>query len=295
MNEKLSDIEYILDYSLAMQEDFKKFFIQNKFYDQVVKKQRMAIEPNVKDIDLAHNHYLKVIYNVQLLKLSLIGDQIIQSVKSKNFLSYALAGRSLLEQIAVWRYFLVEKYSKFFKSGKEITFEDFLEIISIHKKFLYGTRFDWLKWIGKDFDALNITYQNALSAKKDKKNTPHNKENISVNVLTCVEKISVIHPQFGVYYEMFCDLVHPNFGSNIFLAGINANGEVEIDASAKIQLGMKLIEETFGKLIFLTYGQINELTKSHFSMLLGEPSPNFLTVDFLDIGLYRKSDSEHLH
>jgi hypothetical protein len=116
MNEKLSDIEYILDYSLAMQEDFKKFFIQNKFYDQVVKKQRMAIEPNVKDIDLAHNHYLKVIYNVQLLKLSLIGDQIIQSVKSKNFLSYGLAGRSLLEQIAVWRYFLVEKYSKFFKS-----------------------------------------------------------------------------------------------------------------------------------------------------------------------------------
>ena len=101
-----------------------------------------------------------------------------------------------------------------------------------------------------------------------------------MNVLTCVEKNSSDFPKYGVYYEMFCDLVHPNLGSNIFLAGISAKEELVINSSAETHLGMKLIEETFGDLISLTYGQVNELSKSHFSMLVGEPPPKFLTADF---------------
>ena len=272
-----------------MQEDFKIFFAQNQFYDLIAKKQKMSIDPDTCDIDSAHNHYLKVLYNVQLLKLALIGDQIIQAVKSKNFLSYCLAGRALLEQVAVWRYFLVEKYAKIIRSGQEITFEDFIKLIDLHKKFLYGTRFDWLKWLDKDFAGLENVYRQAVSDKKDKKYLASDKKDISVNVLTCVEKMSSGLPRFGVYYEMFCDLVHPNFGSNIFLAGISSKGEIAIDESAEIQLGVKLIEETFGELIALTYGQINELTKNHFSMLVGVPPPNFLTVEFSKLGIYPKN------
>tara|TARA_B100000315_G_C14362568_1_gene489120 strand:- start:11 stop:487 length:477 start_codon:yes stop_codon:yes gene_type:complete len=140
---KYKDIKFILDYSSKMQEEFKLFFGHNQLYELVAKKQKMSFKPKEKEIDSAHNHYLKVIYNVQLLKLALVGDQIIQAVKSKNFLSYALAGRSLLEHIAVWRYFLVEQYAKVFSDGQEITFEDFQKLIAMHTRFLYGTKFDW--------------------------------------------------------------------------------------------------------------------------------------------------------
>ena len=280
-----SSTEFILEYSSEMQESFRLFFDYNKTYDLIAKKQKMSVEPEKNiAIDLAHNHYLKSIYNLQLLKLSLIGDQIIQAIKSKNFLAYALAGRSLLEHVAVWRYFLVEKYAKIFKgTGQEITFEDFQELIALHRRFIYGTRFDWLSWINKDFTGLEAAYSQAAKDKKRKKNKKHQSpegKSIQVNVLTCVEKLSSNFPKFGVYYDMFCGLVHPNFGSNVFLAGVSAKGGVVIDQSAEIHLGMKLIEETFSELVSLTYGQVNELTKSHFSMLLGEPPPNTFAIDF---------------
>jgi len=271
MNDKATDTEYISKYSSKMQDEFKKFVTQNKFYKFVANKQKMSIEPLTREIDLAHNHYVNVIYNIQLLKLALIGDQVIQAVTSHNFLSYALAGRSLIEHVAVWRYFLVEKYSKVLRSGHEISFEDFHSLIDIHKKFLYGARFDWFKWLGKDFSGLEMAYLTSVSDKKNKKNSTTDKQIISVNVLTCIEKMSSELPKFGVYYEMFCDLVHPNFGSNIFLAGISSKEGIVIDANAEIQLGVKLIEETFGELVGLTYGNINELTKSHFSFLIGVP------------------------
>jgi hypothetical protein len=280
MKDKFSDLEYISTYSSKMQDEFKKFVIQNKFYELIANKQKMSIEPVTREIDLAHNHYVNVIYNIQLLKLALIGDQLTQAVKSKNFLSYALAGRSLLEHIAVWRYFLVEKYAKVIRSGQEISFEDFHSLIDIHKNFLYGARFDWFKWLGNDFSGLESAYLHSVSDKKNKKNSAVVKQNISINVLTCIEKMSSTLPKFGIYYEMFCDLVHPNFGSNIFLGGISSSDGIVLDTTAETQLGVKLIEATFGELISLTYGHVNELTKSHFSFLIGVPLPKFLAVDF---------------
>jgi hypothetical protein len=286
MKSKYSDIKFIIEYSSKMQADFKKFFIQNQFYEYIAKNQKLSFEPMTDDIDLAHDHYLKVIYNIQLLKLAFNGDLIIQAVKSKNFLFYAQGGRSLLEQVALWRYFLVNQYLPTFHKGQEITIQDSLKLIEIHKQFLHGTRFDWTKWLEKDYEGLDEAFLQYLKDKKDKKknkdkqNVTSNPLVLQVNAQTCVEKMSEHNPRFGVYYSMFCELVHPNFGSNIFLCGMSSKGVISIDESEKIQLGMKLIEETFGELINLTYGKVSELSKDHFSMLICEPQPDFLTYDF---------------
>lgn len=279
MEKHPTDVEYISMYSFNMQEEFKKFVNQKNLYELIANKQKIPIEPSTSEIDLAHNHYLRVIYNIQLLKLALIGDQLTHAVKSKNFLSYALAGRSMLEHVAVWRYFLVEKYAKIVRPGQEISFDDFKSLIELHKKFLYGTRFDWSSWLGQDRTGLESAYLQSIIDKKNKKNNLADQKNISVNVLACVEKISRENPKFGVYYEMFCDLVHPNLGSNIFLASVSPNKGITLDATADIQLSVKLIEETFSDLFRLTYGWVNELTKSHFSFLIGDSLPNYLIID----------------
>jgi hypothetical protein len=279
MPEKHESIEFILDYTPAFQEVFKAFFVQKQFYESIAEKQKMPVDPPSRDADTAHNHYLKVTYNVQLLKFALIGDQLIYSIKHNNYLSYGLAGRSLLEHVAVWRYYLVERYGKILMSAKEVEFEHFLALIEAHHRFLFGARFDWSQWLSQDFEGLDKAYLQSMQDKRNKKPPKPTSPVVPVNVLTCVEKLAAERARFGVYYDMFCDMVHPNFGSNILLAAISPAGNVAIDKSQELQLGRKLIEETFGELILLTYGQVNELTKSHFSMLFGEQPPNMLSID----------------
>jgi len=236
----------------------------------------MPHDPPSKEADLVHNHYLKLIYNHYLIKLVLNGDLIIHSVKDSNYIAYALAGRSFIEHVAVWRYYLVEKYAPILSSSKGIGFEEALILIKIHKKHLYGTSFDWGQWLKKDYSGLENDYLAKISDKKKKQYDKESRENAQVNVLTCVQKSAKILPKIGVYYDMFCDLVHPNFGSNILLFSLSGDNKIVINNQSSQRIGDRLIEETFRDLFLITYGQINELTKSHFSMLLGESLPLYI-------------------
>ena len=64
--------------------------------------------------------------------------------------------------------------------------------------------------------------------KKDKKKskTPSISETMTapqVNVLTCIEKWSEDTPEVLIAYNLFCDLVHPNIGSNFLIASTDDN------------------------------------------------------------------------
>ncbi len=284
MAEKHTDITFILAYTPDFQREFTKFFSQKQLYEFIAEKQKIPLEPPSRDADLAHNHYIKVIYNTQLLKFASLGDLLLHAIKHNNYLSYGLAGRSLIEHVAVWRYYLVEKYSKLIIAGKEVSFEDMLELIRLDEQFLFGTKFDWLQWLNKDYGTLENAYRQSIQDKKNKKPSEAPSKYKPVNVLTCVEKFAAALPKFGVFYDMFCDFVHPNFGSNIFLYSVSTEQQVAIDQSCEIQIGQKLIEETFAELMLLTYGQLNELTKSRFSVLLGEEPPKFIFRKFSEVG-----------
>ena len=285
--EKHTDITFILAYTPDFQREFKKFFAQKQLYEFIAEKQKIPLEPPSKEADLAHNHYIKVIYNTQLLKFASLGDLLIHAIKHNNYLSYGLAGRALIEHVAAWRYYLVEKYSKLIIAGKELSFEDMLELIRLDEQFLFGTKFDWPQWLNQDYAALENTYRQSLQDKKNKKTPEAPSKHKPVNVLTCVEKLATALPKFGVFYDMFCDLVHPNIGTNFILYSISREGSIAIDRSCEIQIGQKLIEDTFGDLMLLTYGQVNELTKSHFSALLGEEPSKFIFVKLAEVGSER--------
>ncbi len=273
------NINYINRFNKDFQRVFKQFIAQKSAYELIVNKLRMPHKPPSREADVAHNHFLKLIYNHYLIKLVLNGNLIIHSVKESNYIAYALAGRSLIEHVAVWRYYLVEKYAPIFSSAKVIDFEEMLALIKMHKKHLYGTSFDWGRWLKKDYSGLENDYLSKIKGKKNKQFNKESRENAQVNVLTCVEKSAKIEPKIGVYYDMFCDLVHPNFGSNILLFSISNENEIVIDNQASQRIGDKLIEETFKDLFLITYGQINELTKSLFSMFLGEEGlPSFVMM-----------------
>lgn len=280
MAEVHTDIRFVIAYEKHFQEEFARFFAQKQLYELIAEKQKISLEPPSREADLAHNHYIKVIYNTQLLKLASLGDLLIHAIKHNNYLSYGLAGRSLIEHVAVWRYYLVEKYAKLIVAGKEVTYEDFLELIRLDQQFLFGTKFDWISWLRKDHDSLERSYRQSIQDKKNKKAPQSHSIHKPVNVLTCIEKFADVLPKFGVFYDLFCDLVHPNIGSNILLYSMSNEGQIAIDESRVIQIGKKFIEDTFADMMQLTYGQVSELTKSHFSVLIGEEAPQFIVYEF---------------
>ena len=91
----------------------KMFSGHTATYTHIIERQRMRLDPpKFAPIDEAHDHYVKVIRCTQLQKLSALGNGLIRAIEGDEFLAYGLMGRSLLEHISVWRYFLVNEYSK---------------------------------------------------------------------------------------------------------------------------------------------------------------------------------------
>jgi hypothetical protein len=270
-------VKSILGYSDAFTARLKTFSGHTAAYTRIIERQHLRLDPpKFAPIDEAHNHYMKVIYNTQLQKISALGNGLIRAIEGDEFLVYGLMGRSLLEHISVWRYFLVNEYSKIITSTGMDDFERGLALIEIHKRFLFGTKFDWSTWLsgGNAADTLESAYLNSLNTKAGKYK-PIIK---SVQVGECVRAISSQLPKYGVYYDLFCDFVHPNVGSNLLGYSISSEGVLELVKEGDIILGRKLIEETFPHLADLTFGQVSELTKSHFSMLWGEPPPQFIEI-----------------
>jgi|GEM_PF-2716333 len=286
MLESHTDLEFIAKYPPTFQREFAKFFAQKQFCEFVAERQKIPLDPPSKEADVAHNHFIKVIYNTQLLKFASLGDLLIHAIKHRNFLSYGLAGRSLIEHVAVWYYYLTREYPPILVAGREVFFEDILKLIKVDKRFLFGTKFNWSEWLKSDHSALEAAYLRAVQDKK--KRTPPQASSgqpvAPINVVTCVEKVAATLPKFGVFYDMFCDLVHPNLGSNILLYSISPQGVIGIDQSPDLQIGEKLIESTFKDLLVLTYYQVNELTKSHFSLLLGEQAPPAIVLKLSELG-----------
>lgn len=287
MSSAKNNNEVLSEYCEEMRVKLDLFQKHAQTYAFVAKKQVLPVEPDTKDIDEAHDHYLKTIYNLQLKKLSTLGCVIVEAAKFGNAMNYSLACRSLLEHVAVWHYFLVHRYAPLFPNNQmsdDEYFDAFRGLVRAHREFLYGSRFDWQLWLSDDKTALERVYLDRLSEKKRKSkkktSSPEIEAMKSVNVLTCIEKLSASDPMFGVNYEMFCDMVHPNIGSNIFLCGLSQSGVISVDEKSHINLGIKFIERSFEALADLTYGRVNELTKSHFSFLVCESPPPSFAIKF---------------
>jgi hypothetical protein len=275
MNPK--QVKFIKRYSQDVRDAMTRFFVATEFQKFTAGKQKIPIEPATLQIDFAHDHYVKAIYVLQLRKLASLGDLVLNALAKEDFLAYALGGRALFELVAVWDYYLRHKYSEYLIPGTELKHEDFLKIIGLHKCFIYGTRFDWNMWLSGDEAGLICAYSNKA---REKKRQSQAGEMEQVNVLTCVQKFSNREPKFGVMYDLLCDLVHPNMGSNIFLGTLASKLGVVLDRDAEFQLGKKIIENTFNELERLTFGQISELTILHFAMLVTETSPRITGIGF---------------
>jgi hypothetical protein len=181
--------------------------------------EELVFPPPPDDILIVHKNHVTAILASTGVKYVSLTISLIEAVNKFDFLTYALAARSIVETVATLRYLLVEKLDPIIRHMTgAITPEQVKQLLAEEDAYLRGTRFDWNEFLENDFHPLNERYAEWLEEKKKDKNAKKWKPGRTslieqVSTATCLEKWARIEPGIGVLYDLLCDMVHPNIGS----------------------------------------------------------------------------------
>ena len=183
-------------------------------------------DESMTDPRRAHNMYVRNLVTSYVSKFSELSTGILDSVKKSNFLIYALCGRGRIELTATLRFYVLKRYKPLFQSGL-LDSKAMKKLIKIDDQHLRGSRFDWETFIYRNYSKLKQQVIEDLQAKRKKKVSQDVRKSIlepQINVLTCIEHWALETPEVLITYNLFCDLVHPNIGSNMLVASTTTDG-----------------------------------------------------------------------
>jgi hypothetical protein len=204
-------------------------------------------DPEISDARRLHNMYARNLVTVYVCKVSELSSAILHSVSADQFLTYALCGRSMIETVATLRYYVVHEYKPLFDVG-DVDELAMRKLIEIDDKHLRGGRFDWKSFLLREYDAMRSATRAQLIGKR--KNKGHSGAAASgslprqVNAQTCIEKWADQEPFVLTTYELFCDLVHPNIGSN-FMVASESDGKIHFSKFKGAPVGRQVFDQSF--------------------------------------------------
>jgi hypothetical protein len=213
--------------------------------------------PEGKDPRVIHNNYARNLVTCYVSKFADLSDGLLDAIAKKNYLSYALNGRALIENVATLRYYVQYHYKPIFDKGI-LSVEDYRKLIDIDDKHLRGGRFDWESFLFKRYSTLKDDAVKYLKDKKQKnKSITEGLIQEQVNVVTCVEKWAAETPEILIAYNLFCDLVHPNIGSSFLVASTSENKLFFSRFKGK-PVGESIFEQSFPILVSVTHKPFGE-------------------------------------
>jgi hypothetical protein len=203
-----------------------------------------------------HNVYARNLVTCYVSKYAQLSETILYSIEKKNYLAYALAGRSLVEITATLRYYVLYQYKPLLDKGN-LSLTEMKQLIDIDDRHLRGGRFDWESFLFKRYEKLIEDATKQLANKKEKqKKIAEGIIAEQVNVLTCIEKWAQETPEVLLVYNLFCDLVHPNIGSSFLVASTNETGFFFSPSKGK-SVGFDIFEQSFPLLLSATHKQFS--------------------------------------
>jgi hypothetical protein len=238
------------------------------------------LDSREQDFPQWFNQYVDAIFASSLSKYVTVNKGMIESANRYDFLSYALAGRSMIETTATIRYYLKKHIMPLVeasvRTGKISANESQTLLNHLHR-LLVGTRFDWDSFLTEGFKTLTENYSDQVKRKNRGKNAGTWEANPlkyeQINAATCLQAWAKEDPKIGVLYDLFCDMVHPNFGSTLCVAIITENG---VKFSPKTQ-------ESFGlRLFMMSYGPLQTLVGKEFANCISVIPSLKYTQDELD-------------
>ena len=202
-----------------------------------------------------HNVYARNLVTCYVSKFAQLSETILDSVENKRYLTYALAGRALIENTAMLRYYILSQYKPLMEPLMDkgsFSTADMKQLIEIDDRHLRGGRFDWESFFFQHYAKLKDDAVKQLESKKAKQR--HVAQGIiaeQINVLTCIEKWAETTPEVLIAYNLFCDLVHPNIGSSFLVASTNDKG-LYFTPSKGRSVGSDIFEQSFPILVSVT-------------------------------------------
>lgn len=167
-----------------------------------------------------HNMYARALGCTYARKFGEMCKAVSESLRSQQFLLYALAARSLIETTATLRYYIRHEYRPLL-GRVEMSQQEMKQLLDADDRHLRGGRFDWQAFISGRYGEMVEEARRELVHKKGSKNKkylPPNLMNEQRNVYTCIEKWATEEPGALLTYNLFCELVPPNAGSNFLVA-----------------------------------------------------------------------------
>ena len=238
----------------------------NKHVVNMAKNLAIPWDPEQKDMRNLHNMYARNLVTCYVSKFSNLTEGLLNAVEQDNYLVYALCGRSLLENTAVLRYYVNQKYKPLFDGGS-LTGKDIQKLVEIDDRHLRGTRFDWESYLFRNYAKLKREVLAHLQSKKKRKAHADATKLIitpQVNVLTCVEHWANEVPEVFIAYNLFCDLVHPNLGSTFLVASVSG-GQLYFSRHRGEPVGRQILEQSLPLLASTTHREFGPL----LGMLMG--------------------------
>lgn len=184
-----------------------------------------------------YNSYVDFALAVYVDKFKQLYRCVAQSLEQEWYLVYAQSGRAILENAAVLRYYARQKeLEELHQAGiSGLVNDDVLRRgINTVDRFVRGNRFSWDAFIEARFDELN--------------KNPHQEGLLQVHVLKCLQEWYKESPKLEKLYDLLCDLVHPNLGSN-YLVMRSCRSELVAGGVAGSHVSMFIVCPTLAGII----------------------------------------------
>lgn len=173
-----------------------------------------------------------------------LSSNMVLAANRSDYLVFALCGRSIIEATATLRYYNKKCHEQILVAAKAEdvdtkklakALEDLHVILDEH---LRGGQFNWFKFFTGDKKKFTLELVEAARSKK-KLEQPNPESPKIGNSLYNWEKEE---PSVRLAYCFFCELVHPNLGSNFLLMGVD-HGRVLIGGNTNKSVGRQLCLE----------------------------------------------------
>jgi hypothetical protein len=217
-------------------------------------------QPSLKDPRRLHNNYVRNLADAYLSKFAELSKSLLAAIDREDYLTYALCGRSQIEAAATLRYYVVHKYRPLIMELRQkgsVETDDYRRLLEIDDQHLRGSRFDWESFLQRRYSKMKDDIIAVLKAKgqKGQQKRADLAQSLTaqqVNVLTCVEKWADETPEALIAYNLFCELVHPNVGSN-FLVSSRSSEKMYFAKNKGENVGRYIFEESFPLLLAVTH------------------------------------------
>ena len=200
-----------------------------------------------------YNRYLEMLYAIYLTKFTQLTTSLVKSVNTSDYITYALVGRSMLEHTATLRYYWKKRLGPIMETASSrggVVKEETVAVIDALDKHLRGTRFDWVSFELRDYESLHRSQtsrrKRASGSSKgtESKNTPPEQ----INTVTTIDHWAKDERAVRITYDLFCDLVHPNIGSNFLIMSSDGTA-LGVNPSVQSSVGFSIFCRSFPLLV----------------------------------------------